>query len=633
MIRLILSEDGQIVLFAEGDSDFRQDSHGGDLRLFLDARPGGAPMSYVLGPIDRAKDIIEFIKGWAESAHFELTFDEHLSPLVQSIEGETGLINLILGGRAPETSESDLPSLPSRSLLPHQIQAVKHAISTCYPADFSVPGSGKTTVALAAFAYWRAKGIVTHLMIIGPASCFDPWEEEFRACFARNAKSIRLIGTAEDRRRAAANLSKIDMLLSTYQMAYREESTLRDVLSRNKCMLILDESHNVKRYREGVWAETLLRLAPSASRRMILTGTPAPHSIHDFWTQFTFLWPSGGILGSRAEFERDFVREDVAALRNRITHFYHRTTKRELGLPNPVVETTIIEAKRWPPRQKKVIRLLEIRTMRAILDLPLKPKDVLTIRNWRRSRIIRLLQASSNPALLAGRDPNMEDSDQVSEDAIELRELVENYNRLERSAKMEWTIRKTGELVKSGRKVVIWTSFVGNIKLLEILLKDYGVVTAYGEIKPFDDESQQANEESREKNIRKFKLGPQTMVLVANPAACAESISLHHACHDAIYLDRTFNCGHFLQSMDRIHRVGLPAGSTTRYHIPLMNCAIDRIVDRRLMERQTVLFNLLMDQALPIGGWSEDALVEDEEDLEQIISELRLELERENSAK
>ena len=51
--------------------------------------------------------------------------------------------------------------------------------------------------------------------------------------------------------------------------------------------------------------------------------------------------------------------------------------------------------------------------------------------------------------------------------------------------------------------------------------------------------------DSREENIRRFKEDPECMVLVANPAAAAESISLHKHCNYALYLDRTYNAGHF----------------------------------------------------------------------------------------
>jgi len=50
-------------------------------------------------------------------------------------------------------------------------------------------------------------------------------------------------------------------------------------------------------------------------------------------------------------------------------------------------------------------------------------------------------------------------------------------------------------------------------------------------------------------------------VLIANPAACAESISLHKTCFHAVYYDLSYNCAQYIQSLDRIHRVG---GSETR---------------------------------------------------------------------
>ena len=46
------------------------------------------------------------------------------------------------------------------------------------------------------------------------------------------------------------------------------------------------------------------------------------------------------------------------------------------------------------------------------------------------------------------------------------------------------------------------------------------------------------------------------MTLVANYASCAEGISLHHVCHDAIYVDRSFQADQYLQSIDRICRLG-----------------------------------------------------------------------------
>src|SRR5690606_7495942 len=55
-------------------------------------------------------------------------------------------------------------------------------------------------------------------------------------------------------------------------------------------------------------------------------------------------------------------------------------------------------------------------------------------------------------------------------------------------------------------------------------------------------------------------------ILIANPAACAESISLHKTCHHSIYYDLSYNCAQYLQSLDRIHRVGGSEFIEATYH-------------------------------------------------------------------
>lgn len=59
-------------------------------------------------------------------------------------------------------------------------------------------------------------------------------------------------------------------------------------------------------------------------------------------------------------------------------------------------------------------------------------------------------------------------------------------------------------------------------------------------------------------------------------------ISLHQRCHDAIYLDRTFNAGQYLQSLDRIHRLGLGPDDETRFTFLLTANTIDTVVDGRV---------------------------------------------------
>jgi hypothetical protein len=84
---------------------------------------------------------------------------------------------------------------------------------------------------------------------------------------------------------------------------------------------------------------------------------------------------------------------------------------------------------------------------------------------------------------------------------------------------------------------------------------------------------------------------------VTNPASCSESISLHRGCHNAIYLDRTYDCAQFLQSIDRIHRLGLPPEVTVQIHILLATVngspTVDHLVDASLLAKEAVMRELL----------------------------------------
>ena len=118
----------------------------------------------------------------------------------------------------------------------------------------------------------------------------------------------------------------------------------------------------------------------------------------------------------------------------------------------------------------------------------------------------------------------------------------------------------------------------------------------HGGIPPADGAS--AGAITRETELDRFRNDPECHVLLANPAACGEGVSLHLWCHHAVYLDRTFNAGHFLQSQDRIHRLGLPDGTMTEFTILLSEDSIDELVDTRLREKVAALGKLMDDPAL-----------------------------------
>jgi SNF2 family DNA or RNA helicase len=624
---IVIRQDklGQIAIDLTKEPEFDIETDGIELTSGLYVIELG-PREIIVDDTGRLAPVLDYIQNDLETREYEVTLDSTLDRLLRLSREETHLVSAIRNGKI-KTATLHSPSKYGiqRSLLSHQQKAVKHALTVNHAADFSVPGSGKTTIALSVYAALRYENIVDRLLVIGPASSFAPWQEEFRATLGRDPKIVRLIGTKAHRERLLQHLDGVDIVLCTYQMAHREKENLERALKQARYFFILDESHHIKNIRLGPWAQTAIDLAPMAERRMILSGTPAPHSLLDIWSQFTFLWPSQSMLGTRVQYEQrvQSSEQTIVRLRKDIAPFFNRTKKSDLNLPEPEPHFTLLPSTDIPPLQRLIIRLLEIKTLQEAKNIGMGKADVGILRRWRRARTIRLLQAISNPALLGKALPELGevDNEPLDRDAS-LAALLKDYSRREIPAKVAVVIKIVRQLVSQGKKVVVWVTFTDNIHLLKKHLADLKPLVVYGEVPAYEEELS-SNFESREKNIRDFKdLKSGRNVLLATPAACSESISLQTICSDAIYLERTFNCGQFLQSMDRIHRVGMPRKKRPQYYIPLLPSAIERVVDRRLKARQSILYTLLEDD-MPILGYEEESfLIEQEDDLDLLFDEV-----------
>ena len=292
-----------------------------------------------------------------------------------------------------------------------------------------------------------------------------------------------------------------------------------------------------------------------------MSGTPLPNSSRDLVSQFQFIG----------------LQVDPAAgnLAVSIEPFYVRTTKNELGITrySPVRLPIPLSS-----AQLALYRFAKSEEYRQLSNLKSKDKNVL--RNMGKSAI-RLLQISSNPQLLVNHP---------YADLGPLREaLLEGP-----SLKMRYACKRARELALAGRKCVIWSNFVINVENISASLSDLGADYIHGGVEAgAEDET-----DTREAKIQRFHDDDESFVLVANPAACAEAISLHTVCHDAIYVDRNFNAAQFLQSIDRIHRLGLKPGTKTNVEILYSPGTIDEVVHDRLRSKIQNMERVLMDSSI-----------------------------------
>jgi SNF2 family DNA or RNA helicase len=99
---------------------------------------------------------------------------------------------------------------------------------------------------------------------------------------------------------------------------------------------------------------------------------------------------------------------------------------------------------------------------------------------------------------------------------------------------------------------------------------------------------------TREQVIAEFK-EPRSglQVLLVNPAACAESISLHTACQHAVYYDLSYNLAQYLQSLDRIHRVGGSESKMANYYFLQYADSLDQDIFRNLSEKAERMYSII----------------------------------------
>lgn len=447
-----------------------------------------------------------------------------------------------------------------RTLTDKQARNVCRIAALPAGATFSVPGAGKTTEALATFFYRAADD--ERLLVIAPKNAFAAWDEQMEDCMPHlKAQFTRLRGGKDK----IAKLISDDprWMLITYQQLARVPDLISAHVAQFKTHVFLDESHRIKSGVGKQTARAALGLAHLPVGKLIMSGTPMPQSTEDLIPQFAFLYPE---IPANADTVVELMKP-----------IYVRTNKTELGLP-PV--DRVMAQLPMAPLQSELYKLMKFEVARdAASALNIRSKQA--FRSLGRS-VARLLQFVSNPALLS------------SELGFAHPDLLAAVLAEGDGPKLKYILKRARQLAREGHKVLIWSSFVRNVEYIALRLADLGAVYIHGGV----DAGEEDDDETREGKIKLFHDDPNVRVMVANPAAASEGVSLHRICHHAIYLDRTFNAAHYLQSEDRIHRFGLPADQKTTIEIVECLDSVDETVRMRLNLKIGAMAEALEDSSL-----------------------------------
>lgn len=505
--------------------------------------------------------------------------------------------------------------MPNRTLYDLQLLSAYHLAFSQDACNFSVPGAGKTSVVYGAYTYLKNLPDndikkIDRLLIIGPLSSFAPWELEYEECFGVKATSKRLSGiTPEAKKQYLYDNDPAEITLLAYQSVDSIVDELKYFLRKHRVMVVLDEAHKIKNtFEDSVHAQAVLSLAQDSSARVVLTGTPAPNGYEDLYNLFKFIWPTKKVIRFQIGQLKDMSKREndyrVENLIGQISPYFIRVKKSDLKIPDATVHPPIIVPMK--EKQRQIYDFIEQKYIKDISD----PKDKLFKSSVTKARIVRLMQAATNPLLL--KQPLSDFSrmeginiSEVEEDDSILQAILQ-YSNDEIPAKFETAKKLVYQIIAEGGKVVIWACYIKTIEYLSAYLSAEGIYNKilYGDTPVASDEITPESEEyslTREAIIKEFNDPSSGLnVIIANPFAVAESISLHKACHNAIYIERSFNAAHFIQSKDRIHRYGLPEGTQTNYYYLVSENSIDETIDERLFVKEQRLIEIMEKMPIPL---------------------------------
>lgn len=404
----------------------------------------------------------------------------------------------------------------------HQINAISLIRGNHPVALFDEQGLGKSKMVLAGLVEDIKNRLIDCALIVCKKTLLQTWEHEIET--HSYLRHITLTGNPSERKRYFVTFSHFYLI--NYETLIKEEEMLSELLKLKKFAIILDESHKIKNP-ESVITKALFRLKDHSKKNIIITGTPVANKPEDLWSQFYFL-DNGELLGTNFKKFREDYRVDIGMgnnkireanlkrLQKKIKEFAIRRTKNAVA-PNLPSKKFTYAFVRLDGKQKEMYD-----TLRSELFIEIKNMDGMTLHDQAENilkRLLRLTQIASNPYLI-------------------------DKNYVETPVKFKLLDKLVSKIIERGEKVIVWTSFIGNILLLKKRYAKFNSLTLFGKMKIRD----------RNKVVKWFQEDPSYKVLIANPAAAKEGLTLT-AANNAIYVDRTFNSVDYLQSQDRIHRI------------------------------------------------------------------------------
>ncbi len=403
-------------------------------------------------------------------------------------------------------------------------------------------------------------------LIVVPTSLIHNWYREAQ----RFAPDLNIhIFTGTQRTRSIAGLMGHDVVLTTYGIVRNDIDMLKEVHFN---YVILDESQAIKNPVSQIYRAVLLL---KASHYLTISGTPIENSLSDLWAQLNFL--NRGMLGSLKVFRDEFILpvekqrdpEKEKLLKQLIEPFILRRTKEQVALDLPPVNEQVIYCD-MTESQQKCYEMEKSQVRNSILEnieaVGYSRSSISILRG-----LTRLRQISNHPA------------------------LVDDYSGLD-SGKFDEITRSIESVVAEGHKILLFSSFVKHLSIVERYLTDRGIGYAL----------LTGGTTNRREVVDRFQTDPDIKVFLISIKAGGVGLNLTAA--DYIFiLDPWWNPAVENQAISRAHRIGQDKNIFV-YRFITLDTVEEKII--KLQERKELLAETFVDSNNPLKAIDQGMLLE-----------------------
>ncbi|MBW1294384.1 DEAD/DEAH box helicase [Aquimarina litoralis] len=439
----------------------------------------------------------------------------------------------------PETTYEPSPKLKA-TLRPYQEEGVKwlvkhqqNELGACLADDM---GLGKTLQTIAALVFTKELltpapesvqtirldlfsdplEVKTYLkaLIVLPSSLVFNWAQEILK-FAPHLTITKYTGS--ERKKILPYLETYDVILTTYTTLLKDISQLQKT---NFNYIITDESQQIKNKESKIF-KAINEI--QATHKISLSGTPIENSLSDLWSQMEFINP--GMLGSFPFFKDHFKipiekhqnKERIEELKLLIDPFILRRTKEQVAKDLPDVSEQIIYTEMLSA-QEKAYESQKSAARNLLLGIDTTATNKIHILNT----LTNLRQLANHPKLV-------------------------NVTTEDPSGKFKDVTSYLETLVRSNKKALIFSSFVGHLELYKEWCQSQNI--------SFTSLTGQTKSSDREKIVRDFQENDSISLFFISLKAGGVGLNLTKASY-VILLDPWWNPFIEKQAIARAHRIG-----------------------------------------------------------------------------